>query len=439
LAADSQTIDEDNTATGNVLANDSDVDDTLTVATFTVNGDAATYSGGDTAAIAGIGTVQIQTDGSYTFTPAANWNGDMPQVTYTTNTGSSSTLDVHVNPVNDPAVITGDTSYTGNAGDTATGDMDATDADGLTDGTYFSVTTAAANGTAAIDAATGVWTFTPSDPHWSGSDSFTVTVTDDQGGTTTQVVNIILAPHANQPPVIGGGGGDAGSGPGGDSGSAEPDPAPKPPPEQILPPVQVVPPSAGASDPPILGPSKPSPPPGSNYHSSIASMDVSDLAMPDTRSSNMAATLRYLLGGPVAHKTVRAGQNIDTVFSSQAMSQTLDHIQQNLDLSLAANARKGKMLIGMVTGLGVSVFAGYVIWALRGTSLLFGAISAMPMWRCFDPLPVLLGGDEERREEEEEAMTPEAEDAEDNVSELLGIEQMDSSRQVVIPEETALI
>ena len=83
------------------------------------------------------------------------------------------------------------------------GTLTATDPDGLTDGTIFSVTSAATQGTAAIDPATGAWTYTPTDPNWFGSDSFTVTVTDDQGGTTTQVMNITLA-NVNDPATIGG-------------------------------------------------------------------------------------------------------------------------------------------------------------------------------------------------------------------------------------------
>ena len=59
----------------------------------------------------------------------------------------------------------------------------ATDVEGLTDTTYFTVTGAATNGTAVIDAETGAWTFTPTDANWFGSDNFTVTVTDDLGGT----------------------------------------------------------------------------------------------------------------------------------------------------------------------------------------------------------------------------------------------------------------
>ncbi|WP_323752734.1 VCBS domain-containing protein, partial [Marinobacter sp.] len=95
--------------------------------------------------------------------------------------------------VDDAAVITGDTSFTGNEGDAVSGDLDATDVDGLTDGNYFSVTGAASNGAATIDAETGAWTFTPTDTNWFGSDQFTVTVTDDEGGTTEQIISITLA------------------------------------------------------------------------------------------------------------------------------------------------------------------------------------------------------------------------------------------------------
>ncbi|RFQ09670.1 hypothetical protein D0N87_31625, partial [Pseudomonas sp. ATCC 13867] len=44
-----QHVDEDNTATGNVLSNDSDVDDVLSVASFSINGMTGTFAAGDTA------------------------------------------------------------------------------------------------------------------------------------------------------------------------------------------------------------------------------------------------------------------------------------------------------------------------------------------------------------------------------------------------------
>ena len=41
------------------------------------------------AAIAGVGTLEINSNGGYTFTPAANFNGVVPVATYTLTDGSS--------------------------------------------------------------------------------------------------------------------------------------------------------------------------------------------------------------------------------------------------------------------------------------------------------------------------------------------------------------
>ena len=63
-------VTEDTPATGSVLPNDSDVDgDLLTVTQFTVAGDPTVYTAGQTATIAGVGTLVINANGSYTFTP----------------------------------------------------------------------------------------------------------------------------------------------------------------------------------------------------------------------------------------------------------------------------------------------------------------------------------------------------------------------------------
>ncbi|MBA1296908.1 hypothetical protein G7025_26565, partial [Pseudomonas lurida] len=107
LQADTGSAKEDTVATGNVLTNDSDVDNVLTVASFTVNG--TNYQAGRTAVIAGVGTITIGTDGAYAFTPVKDFNGDVPQIGYTTNTGSSSTLDVKIDPVDDASVLQADT------------------------------------------------------------------------------------------------------------------------------------------------------------------------------------------------------------------------------------------------------------------------------------------------------------------------------------------
>jgi hypothetical protein len=100
------TTNEDTPLTGNVLTNDSGSGTPalpLTVTTFTVGGQ--TYNAGDTATIAGVGTIVINADGSFTFTPVANYNGQVPAITYTAedaNGGSNSAdLSITVTAVND--------------------------------------------------------------------------------------------------------------------------------------------------------------------------------------------------------------------------------------------------------------------------------------------------------------------------------------------------
>ena len=74
-----------------------------------------------------------------------------------------------------------------------TGTLSATDAEGLTDGTYFSIETGntPSNGSASIDPASGEWSYTPN-TNFNGNDSFTVTITDDDGHTTTQAISLTV-------------------------------------------------------------------------------------------------------------------------------------------------------------------------------------------------------------------------------------------------------
>jgi hypothetical protein len=111
---DTATTAEDTPVSGNVLSNDTDADagSTLSVTQFSVNGN--TFASGTTATIAGVGTLVINTDGSYTFAPVADYNGTAPVATYTLSDGtatSTATLTINVTPVNDTPVGTSDTEY----------------------------------------------------------------------------------------------------------------------------------------------------------------------------------------------------------------------------------------------------------------------------------------------------------------------------------------
>ncbi len=92
---DGSTTDEDaSVTTGNVLANDSDVDNTLTAASIT-----GFTQGGN-------GSVVYNDNGTFTYTPNANFNG-ADSFTYTVSDGALSdtaTVNVTINPVNDAPV-----------------------------------------------------------------------------------------------------------------------------------------------------------------------------------------------------------------------------------------------------------------------------------------------------------------------------------------------
>ncbi|MDD2357745.1 MAG: cadherin-like domain-containing protein, partial [Thiovulaceae bacterium] len=116
LQPDSSNTNEDTTlivdAAHGVLSNDTDIDNTLSVATFKVAGDTTVYNAADTATILNVGTIQLNGNGSYTFTPAANYDGAVPVVSYTTNTGATADLTITINPIDDPSVLQPDSSNT---------------------------------------------------------------------------------------------------------------------------------------------------------------------------------------------------------------------------------------------------------------------------------------------------------------------------------------
>ena len=114
---------------GDLLNNFTDVDGgTPSITSYTIAGVTGTQSVGTPVTITGVGTITINANGSYTFVPALNWNGTVPQITYTVSDGQggtdTSTLSLTVTPVNDPPSGTDNvvlhnenTNYVFNAGD----------------------------------------------------------------------------------------------------------------------------------------------------------------------------------------------------------------------------------------------------------------------------------------------------------------------------------
>ncbi|NOJ25864.1 VWA domain-containing protein, partial [Vibrio coralliilyticus] len=100
--SDANVVYEDHSAIGNVLTDidgrDSDEDNILSVEHFSINN--VSYPAGGSVTLSE-GTFVMQANGAYEFTPNANWSGQLPVITYTTNTGASDTLSIQVVPVAD--------------------------------------------------------------------------------------------------------------------------------------------------------------------------------------------------------------------------------------------------------------------------------------------------------------------------------------------------
>ena len=140
------------------------------------------------------GTASIGSgNGIWQYTPILNYFGeDQFTVTATDDVGgmTDQVISLTVIPVDDAALFSGDTSAIGDEDTEISGTLQATDVENLS-GSYFTVTSDPTNGIAAIDGETGEWLYRPIDSY-SGEDAFTVTVTDDTSGTTTQVISITV-------------------------------------------------------------------------------------------------------------------------------------------------------------------------------------------------------------------------------------------------------
>jgi VCBS repeat-containing protein len=188
--SDAYTTDEDTplnvpTATG-VLANDIDVDgDGLGIVSFTQPAH---------------GAVGVNADGSFGYAPAPGYNGP-DSFTYRLTDGLSVvgpvTVSINVRPVNDAPDAVNDSATT--AEDTAV-DIAVLANDTDPDGDTLTVASVTQGTRGAVTVtADGTVKYTPN-PNFHGTDSFTYTVSDGNGGSDTATVAVTVTP-VNDAPV----------------------------------------------------------------------------------------------------------------------------------------------------------------------------------------------------------------------------------------------
>ena len=206
-AFDIKTCDHQPVAVNDVIATNEDTP---------VNGNAATndspsLDGGNTWSLVGTnggaqhGTVVMNPDGTYTYSPEPNYHGT-DQFTYqlcdVDNDCSTATVTVTINSVddmpiavNDQVTTNEDTPVNGNAASN-----DTPSGDGGNIWTLVGTNGGAANGTVTMNA-NGTFTYTPN-ANYNGSDVFTYKLCDADNDCSTATVTVTIAPVDDVPVAV---------------------------------------------------------------------------------------------------------------------------------------------------------------------------------------------------------------------------------------------
>jgi gliding motility-associated-like protein len=174
---DAYTTNEDTPVSGDVSTNDVDYD-----------GDALTY---EVTTQPSNGTVTMNADGTFTYTPNTNFFGNDSFVyTVTDANGATSTATVNITVIDTLDAAAEKDHYTTNEDVAVSGNV--SDNDTSTDGFTYSVTDGPSHGILTMNA-DGSFTYTPS-TDYNGFDEFTYQACDGNGNCVSATVTIIVVP-----------------------------------------------------------------------------------------------------------------------------------------------------------------------------------------------------------------------------------------------------
>ncbi|WP_462410750.1 beta strand repeat-containing protein [Neobacillus sp. Marseille-QA0830] len=157
------------------------------------NGDALSYTISTQAAH---GSASVNNDGTWTYTPDQGYaGGDSFTMTISDGDGGDTPFTVQIK-VNQAPIISnnGDVNVSTQVNTPVSGNVKATDANG--DIITYAVSTQAAHGESTVNP-DGSWIYTPAQGY-TGTDSFSISVSDGDGGTTSLTILI----KVNQAPIV---------------------------------------------------------------------------------------------------------------------------------------------------------------------------------------------------------------------------------------------
>jgi hypothetical protein len=85
------------------------------------------------------------------------------------------------------------------------------------------------------------------------------------------------------------------------------------------------------------------------------------------------------------------------------LAEHLTRLADNLERAMQEREHQTHLFGRVASFSGITLSVGFVAWILRGGSLLASFLVSMPVWRHFDPLPVLGSGARDRRKRDRKA------------------------------------
>jgi hypothetical protein len=85
------------------------------------------------------------------------------------------------------------------------------------------------------------------------------------------------------------------------------------------------------------------------------------------------------------------------------LAEHLTRLADNLERAVEEREHQAQLIGRVASFSGIALSAGFLVWILRGGSLLASFLVSMPAWRHFDPLPVLGVGERDRRKRDRKA------------------------------------
>jgi VCBS repeat-containing protein len=111
----------------------------------------------------------------------------------------------------------------------------------------------------------------------------------------------------------------------------------------------------------------------------------------------------------------------ESVHANTTMWSQVESMKGQMDRAAGIQHRQQAIAVGMATGMSMSFAAGYVIWLLRGGSLLASLLAATPLWKSFDPLPVLAFWEKRKKQRRPAEKDKSNGDDEHELDELFGV------------------